>query len=120
MSNRTQLLLNKSEESDDKVLARITVNLTQNWKIETTLDSWDFQQTEMTEEQQEDAARALVKFFGKDLIARAFKWNADLWASNESLSNILYHYIKDSAQMLMMRDKEFEGLIKACKKEDDD
>lgn len=120
MSNRTQLLLNKSEESDDKVLARITINLTQNWKIETTLDSWDFQQTEMTEEQQEDAARALVKFFGKDLIARAFKWNADLWASNESLSNILYHYIKDSAQMLMMRDKEFEALIKACKKEDDD
>ena len=120
MSNRTQLLLNKSEESDDKVLARITVNLTQNWKIETTLDSWDFQQTEMTEEQQEDAAIALVKFFGKDLIARAFKWNADLWASNESLSNILYHYIKDSAQMLMMRDKEFEALIKACKNEDDD
>lgn len=120
MSNRTELLLNKTEESDDKVLARITINLTQKWKINTTLDSWDFQQTEMTEEQQEDAARALVKFFGKDLIARAFKWNADLWASNESLSNVLYHYIKDSAQMLMMRDKEFEALIKACKKEDDD
>ena len=120
MSNRTELLLNKSEESDDKVLARVTINLTQKWKINTTLDSWDIQQTEMTEEQQEDTAKALVKFFGKDLIPRAVKLNVDLWAGNHALSNILYNYIKDSAQMLMMRDNEFEVLIKACKKEDDD
>ena len=120
MSNRTELLLNESEKSDDPILARITINLSQRWKIQTTLDAWDYQQSEMTEEQQEDAAKCLVKFFGKDLIARAFKWNVDLWASIESLSNVLYHYIKDSSQMLMMRDKEFETLIKACKKEDDD
>jgi len=32
----------------------------------------------MTEEQQEDTAKALVKFFGKDLIPRAVKLNVDL------------------------------------------
>lgn len=120
MSQRTQLLQNVKEKGDDPVLSKFTIEITQDWKINTSLEAWDIPQSEMTQEQLEESAKWVIEFFKKDLIARAIKWHVDLWAKDIALRVVLNSWINQCSAMLMMKDREFEELIKACKKEDND
>lgn len=120
MSQRTQLLQNVKEKGDDPVLSKFIIEITQNEKINTSLEAWDIPKEEMTPEQMEDSAKWVIKFLKEDLIARAIKWNVDLWAKDVTLRVILNSWINQCSAMLMMKDREFEELIKACKDNEDE
>lgn len=115
MSQRTQLLQNVKEEGDDPVLSKFTIEITQGGKINTSLEAWDIPQEEMTQEQLEDSAKWVIEFFKKDMIARAVKLHVDLWAQDLALRVVLNSWINQCSKMLMMKDAEFNELIKACK-----
>ena len=119
MSNRTQLLLNKSEESDDPIVARLTVEITNDWKINTSLEKWDKEPENMSEQELEKSAENVIKFFTKDLIARAIRWNIDLWAQENVVRYMIADWIKQWAKMLTMPDEDWEDLISSCKKKMD-
>ena len=119
MSNRTQLLLNKKEESDDLVLSKFVISLTKNWKVNTELDKGDKAPEDMTEEELEKSAEVVVWFFKDELIWRAIRWNIDLWANKDVIRHMIADWIKQWSKMLCMPDEDWEDLISSCKKKMD-
>lgn len=119
MSNRTQLLLNKKEESDDLVLSKFVIELTKDWKINTSLDRGDKAPEDMTEEELEKSAEVVIRFFKDELISRAIRWNIDLWAKQDVIRLMIANWIKDASKILTMSDEEWNELISNCKKKKD-
>lgn len=118
MSNWTQLLLNESEKSDDPIVAKLTVEITNDWKINTSLEKWDKEPENMTEKELEESAKNVIKFFTEDLISRAVRWNIDLWAQENVLRYMIADWIKDCAKLLSMNDDTLKGLISDCKEKE--
>lgn len=115
MSNRTKLLLNETEPSDNKILSVLTVRIREDWSISTDLDKWEVDLETADKEILETSAKNVIEFFRNDLIPRAIRWNIDLWAPVKVLKHIIKWRIIESVNLLEMDAEEFNAIIKSCK-----